>query len=820
MKERMDQAGSTNMLESLLQDIRYSARILFKNPGFSLVAILTLALGIGANTAIYSVIYGVLLQPLPYHNPEELVRISTDWNGAIDGGISGPEYLDYKEQVRSLQSIGLHSSVGTMNVSFGSGTPERVPRVLVTSGLFQVLGVKAYLGRTFLTAEDVPGNHRVLVLSYGLWQRRFGNDRNVIGKVVDVHGIPHTIVGVMPPGFTFPTKETGAWRPFGIDLSQRPRGARNLRIVGRAKADVSISSVQAEMNTIARHLEKKYPVEYPPGSGFAPHVYSLREYVVGSLRTPLFVLFAAVGFVLLIACTNVANLILARTGVRRKELAIRAALGAGRRRLLRQAITESTLLSIFGGALAILLAYGGLKLLIASSPQNIPRLGEVSIQTGVFAFTLVISFLTGLGVGLGAAWSFYHVDANQTLKEGSRDSQPAASKKLRAALVISEVALASALLLGAGLLIRGFLKLQQIDPGVRPHGVTTATVSLLHLRYQDPQTQVQFFQQLIEKIAQRSSVLSVAAIGNAPFSGWYDDQAFAIEGRKLVAPGLYPFEETRLATPGYFRTIGIPLLIGRDFNNEDREGAIPVAIISDLLARKHWPSENPIGKRIKLGGEESDSPWSTIVGIVGDVHHGGLTNEVRPILYLSFAQVPENTMTLIVRSNEDPLAMAGTLRSTTAEMDPGLPLYDLRTLDESISKSLAQPRFTFRLLSLFALLALVLASVGIYGAFANSVVQRTPEIGVRMALGASRPNILWMVCSDGLRLVSIGLSFGIAGAAALSRLLTSLLFGFSPFDPTVYLSVTILIVLVAFFAVLIPAKRAIRIDPLDALRYQ
>ena len=820
VKEHVRSARPTAGMETLLQDIRYGARVLRKNYGFSIVAILTLALGIGVNTAIFSIVHGVLLRPLAFEKPDELVRISTDWTGATDGGVSAPEYLDYKEQAVSLQSIGLHSSVGSMNFAVGSGEPERVPRLGATSSLFEVLGVKAQLGRTFLPEEDISGNHRVLLLSHGLWQRRFGGDPGVIGKQVDVHGVAYTIVGVMPAGFAFPTKETAVWRPLGINLVEANRDARNLRVVARMKPGVKPERLQMEIDTIRRRLEKKYPGNYPEGSGFSPRVYSLREYMVGSLRTPLFVLSTAVGVVLLIACANVANLILARAGARRKELAIRAALGAGRSRLLRQALTESVLLSLIGGTLATLLAFAGLKVLIAASPENIPRLTEVGIERGVFVFTLLISLATGLGVGCAAAWRFYRADPNNALKEGGRDVQGASSQKLRGALVISEVALAATLLLGAGLLVRGFLRLQQVSPGIQPQGVLTATISLLHLRYLDGETQVQFFEQLIDRIAQRSSVQSVAGVGNPPFSGWYDDQSFAIEGRVPAAPGLYPFEEMRKATPDYFRAIGIPILQGRGIDRIDRSGAQPVAVISDSLARKHWPSENPIGKRIKIGGFESESPWLSIVGIVGDVRHGGLNNEIRPIIYLPFAQNPENTLTLVVRSKEDPVALAGALRQIAASMDAAQPLYDVKTMEQAISQSLAQPRFTFRLISLFAVLALILASVGIYGTLAYSIVQRIPEIGMRIALGASRVDILRMVCRDGFRLVGFGLLLGIAGGAAVSRLIKSLLFGLPPFDPVSYIGVPLVILVVSLIAALIPARRATLVDPLVALRYE
>ena len=820
VKEQVRDARSGATLETLFQDIQYGWRVLRNNLAFSAVAVLTLALGIGANTAIFSIVYGVLLQPLPYESSEQLIRISTNWTGATDGGVSGAEYFDYKSQATVFEDVALHSSIGTMNIAFGSGEPERAPRVLDTSSFFEVLKTRAAIGRTFLPQEDAPGNNHVLVISYGLWQRRFGGDRSAVGKVVNVGGIPYTIVGVMPQGFQFPTKEINVWRPLGLNPAKLIRGAHNLRMIARCKPGVTVQRAQGDLDLVASRLREKYPVDYPQGSGFSPRVYSLREYMVGSLRTPLFVLFAAVGFVLLIACVNVSNLILARAGARQKELAIRAALGAGRKRLVRQALTESILLSSLGGVLAIALAYAALRLLVRLSLENIPRLDEVAIHSGVLIFTMIISLLTGIGVGFAAAWHFYRAQPNEALKQGGRSASDAAPQKFRSALVVFEVALAAALLLSAVLLVRGFLKLENVPPGLQSQGVFSATISLLDVRYQESAKQFQFFDQLIEAISNRNSVESASAIDNPPFSGWYNDTTFEIEGRALPAPGLYPDEEIRIAASAYFRTLGIPILRGREFERTDRADSFPVAVVSDSLSRKFWPNESPIGKRVKIAGLDPESPWMTIVGVVGDVRHGGLSDETRPILYLPMAQNPNDTMTIVIHSRENPAAISTALREAVRNMDPSLPLYNVRTMEEAVSESLAQPRFTFRLISFFAALALVLASIGIYGTLAYSVIQRTREIGVRLALGASRTDILGMVCKYGLTLATIGLVAGVACGAAISRVLTSLLFGLSPFDPGTYLTVALLILVVSLTAVMIPAFRATRVNPLSVLHYE
>ncbi len=820
VKEVARDAWGWITVEQFVQDARYGLRTLWKSPGFAVVAILTLALGIGANTAIFSVVNGVLLRPLPYAQPDQLVRISTNWTNGTDGGVSGPEYLDYRAQAKSFQDVAMHGSMfARMNISFGEGDPEQVAFSRVTHNFFGLLGVHAMLGRTFLFEEDVQGNNRVLVLSHGLWKRRFGGDTGVIGRNVDVQGISHRIVGVMPEGFNFPTKETEIWRPMGARFAELSRDARNLRCVARLKPGVSVEQAQAELDSIARGLQSEYPVNYPAASGFAPHIYSLLDYQVGRARTPLLVLLGAVGFVLLIACANVANLVLARANSRQRELAIRAALGAGQGRLLRQALSESVLLALLGGGLAVLLASFGLQALLAFSPGNIPRLSEATLSGAVLAFTLAISLLTGVLVGSAAALRVSKQNVNSALKAGGRGSS-GGGQGIRNALVVSEVALAAMLLIGAGLLIRGFWKLQQVDPGFRPAGVLAGGVALLHVQYYDEARQVQFFEQLLAKLESQPNVESVGAIANEPFSGWLDDQSFIIEGRELAAPGLYPNEEVRIVTANYFRTIGIPVIAGREFERMDQAKSLPVAVISDSLARKYWPGESAIGKRLKLGTPESEGPWTTIVGIVGDVRHYGLNNQILPILYFPMPQVPTEGMTVMLRVKGDPAALTSAFRRAVREQDASLPIQHLRTMDAAIADSLAQPRFSFRMMWLFALLALALAAVGIYGVLAYSVSRRTNEIGIRIALGATRWKVMGMILDSGLRLIFSGLALGVLGGVAVSRVLSTLLFGLSPFDPVAYATVAAFLTAVGILAVCAPARRAMKVDPLVALRHE
>ncbi len=806
-------------MDTLIQDLKYGLRQLVRNPGFTAVAVLTLALGIGANTAIFSVVNAVVLQPLPYPQPDRLVKIWNTWTGFGLSTVSPPEYLDYKQQTTVFKDVAAHSGTGSMNIAFGTGEPERVPRVYVTPNLFAVLGVEPLLGRTFRADEAGVGNFRVLILSYGLWQRRLGGDPGVIGKSFPVDGNSYTVVGVMPPEFEYPEKAVQIWHPFWFNFAERARGNRGLRVLARLKDGATLEAARAEMDTLARRFQQDYPSDYPEGSGWGVKVVSLHEEWVGGVRAALLILLAASGLLLLIGCANVANLLLARATARKREVAVRVALGAGRWRLIRQLLTESLLLALLGGLAGVVLAVWGVDSLGAVSGGRIPRLHEVEINVPVLGYALLLALLTGCLFGLAPAWQVSSTNVQDALKEAGRGT-PAGRHRVRSLLVVSQVGSALVLLAGAGLLLLSFWRLQRVDPGFDPKNVLTAQVLLSdRRRYQDQKQIGLYFEELRERLEGLAEVDSASAISNPPFSGWNDDDAFEIEGRPPTTPGLYPDEELRNITRDYFRTLRLPLVRGRDFTSLDTAEAQPVAIISEALARKHWGERDPIGQRIRRVGREE---WITIVGVVGDVRHLGLGAEIRPIWYLPVLQPPlgDVNMTVMIRSRREPTALAAALRQQVRTMNPDQPIYDVKTMEEAISASLGQPRFSSLLLGLFALLAVALAAVGIYGVISYAVAQRTGEIGIRMALGAVPRAIFWMVVREGLGMTLAGLLLGWGGVFVVTRWLESLLFGVSPLDPTVLIGVSGFLTSVALAACWVPARRATRVDPLVALRYE
>jgi putative ABC transport system permease protein len=809
-------------METLWQDLKYGTRQLLRGPGFTAVVMLTLALGIGANTAIFSVVNAVLLRPLPYHEPDKLVMIWNTWTGFGQGTISWAEYLDYKQRARVFEEVAAHSSTASMNIEIGTGEPEQVWRVFVTSNFFSVLGVRAALGRTFRPEEDVPGNHRVLLLSHSLWLRRFGGDPGIVGKSYDVGGYGYTVVGVMPADFEYPDKRVEIWRPLGGTWWTNPgsgRGGRGLRVVGRPKPGVSFSQVQAEMDIIAQQFRQEFPTDYPKGNWLGLTVVSLRDHLVGSVRLALLMLLGAVGLVLLIACANVANLVLVRAAHRQKEVVIRAALGADHWRLTRQLLTENLLLAVMGGAVGVLLAFWSVDALVALGAEQLPRLHKVSVDASVLGFVILLTLVTGCLAGLAPAWHAAAPDLQAALRQGGRASLSREHTRGRDLLVVFQLASAVVLLAGAGLLMRSFSHLLRVNPGFEPHGLTTASLVLTHRRYQDDQQRDLFFQQLREQLDALPAIETAALIDNPPFSGWLNDNSFEIEGRPPVTPGVYPDEEVRLISPSYFRTLGVPLLQGRDFAPSDDRMAPPVAIVSESLARKYWGSENPVGRRIRTPGSP-DTPWITIVGVTGDLLHGGLDADVRPIWYLPLSQVPDIGATLLVRSAGDPSAAASAIRARLHALDPHQAIYGVRTMEEVLRDSMARRRFILFLLSLFALLALALAGVGVYGAVSYSVSRRTQEFGIRLALGAQTRDIFHLVIGRGLLLTLLGVVSGLVAALGLTRFLASLLYGVSSFDPLTLAAVTLTLGAVTFLACWIPARRAVRVDPMVALRYE
>ncbi|MGH9787871.1 MAG: ABC transporter permease, partial [Candidatus Acidiferrales bacterium] len=783
-------------METLWQDLRYGARQLLRSPGFTTVAVLTLALGIGANTAIFSVVNGVLLQPLPYHQPESLAMIWNTWTGAGQGTISWGEYLDYKQRAGSFDDLAAHSSTASMNIAFGEGEPEQVWRVFVTPNLFSVLGVQPALGRTFHPDEGLPGSHPcVLLLSHGLWMRRFGGDPSVVGKSYDLGGNAYTVIGVMPADFEFPDKRVEIWRPIGGTFwansgtgggQRRPAGG--LRVVGRPRPGVASSQAQAEMDLIAQQFRQEFPTDYPQSTWQGLTVVSLRDQLVGSVRQPLLILLAAVGLVLLIACANVANLVLVRATHRQKEVIIRAALGAGHWRLTRQLLTENLLLAVMGGAIGVLLAFWSVDALMWLGAEQVPRLHKVGVDAAVLGFVVLLTLVTGCLAGLVPAWHASAPDLQAALREAGRTSSSRESARGRNALVVFQLAAAVVLLAGAGLLVRSFSHLLQVNPGFDAKKLATTSLVLTHRRYQNDQERDLFFQQLQERLEALPGVEAAALIDNPPFSGWLNDSLFEIEGRPPVAPGVYPDEEIRLVSPDYFRTLGVGVLQGRDFTSSDNRTGPPVAIVSDSLARKHWGSESPVGRRIRVPGSD-EAPWITIVGVSGDVRHGGLDSDTEPIWYLPLSQATEFGATILVRSSGDPAAALPAIRAQVRTMDPQQAIHGVRSMEDVIAESMARRRFSLFLLSLFALMALALAAVGIYGVVSYSVSRRTQEFGIRMALGARGRDILQLVLGQGLRLAVVGAGLGVAGAFGLLRFLSSLLFGVAPTDPVTFAGV-------------------------------
>ncbi|HET7275337.1 MAG TPA: ABC transporter permease [Longimicrobiaceae bacterium] len=807
-------------METLIQDIRYSLRRLMKSPAFTLVAILTLALGIGANSAIFSVVNGVLLKPLPFEEPDQLVgvyHLTEDGHRAV---MSPANFRSVREESRSLEAIApYYSEDFTLT---GAGDPVNLQGLEVGAGFFNdVLKMEPLLGRTFLPEENEPGRNRVAVLSHGLWQQRFGGDADIIGRTIQLNGELYEVVGVMPSGFSYPA-ERQIWTPIEYDelfLSDNSRGAWYLSVVGRLLPGVSIEQAASEVQTIGQRLAIEYP-DTNTDLGFT--VFSLHENLVGDLRPALLVLLGAVGFVLLIACANVANLLLARAAARESEFAVRTALGAGRARLIRQLVTESVILGILGGAAGLLLAVWGTGVLVSLQPQDVPRLAEVGVDGSVVLFTAAIAVLTGVLFGLVPALQTTRTDLTNSLKEGGRGALTGkASDRLRSGLIVAEMALAVILLAGAGLLIKSFVQLQNVDPGFRSEGALAFELQLPNAAYEDATSRSAFYGALEDRLAALPGVTSVGGTTSLPLTGTSFIISFEVEGREPAPPGESPSLSIRAATPDYFRTMGIPLLQGRGFTDQDRAGSPPVVLLSSAAVQRHFPNEDPIGKRIEVGMiVDSARVGGVVVGVVGDVKESDLAGEQAEMLYLSHAQVPFGSMNMVVRTAVPPLSLAGAIQSTVSELDPNLPVDNIRTLEQLVSESVSQPRFYMLLLTVFAAVALLLAAIGIFGVMSYAVAQRTREIGIRIALGAEQSSVLKLVVGKALGLAAAGVALGLVGAFALTQLLESLLFGVSATDLPTYLIVTILLMGVASIASYLPALRATRVDPNVALRYE
>jgi putative ABC transport system permease protein len=803
------------MMNSLLQDLRYGFRMLVNKPAFTLVAGLTLALGIGANTAIFSVVNSALLRPLPYPNAERLMTIWEDHrarNGPENEWTSPPGFEDWRDQAKSFDHVvALQNWQPTLT---GQGEPERLLGAQVSHDTFTMLGVAPTLGRSFLPEEDQRGVESVVIISHSLWQRRFGADPSLVGKRISLNGESRMVIGVMPAGFKFPIiANADIWRPIQPVLGPGcQRGCITVRVMARLKPDVAESRARAELNTIAARIEQQYPdTNTKVGVTLIPP----HEFLVGPVKTQMLSLLVAVGFVLLIACANVANLLLARSATREKEIAIRASLGAGRRRIARQLLSESLLLAVIGGVVGLLLSYLLVVLLVRFSPQGTPRLDEIGVDWRALGYTMATTVLTGLLFGAAPVWQLFKSDLNQSLRDGGKGMQVAMSgRRALNSLVVAETALALTLLVGAGLLIRSFIRLQRVDPGFNPRNTLTAVMTLPLAVYNDSQVR-DFYGQLLERVKTLPGVQSAAAVSSLPLAGNDTDAGFLIEGRPAPQPDQRPVAWVSSVSPDYFRTMGMRLVAGREFKERDNENSPKVVVISEATARRHFPNEDPIGKRIGNGRPDG---WREIVGVTADVKHFGLNQDARVSMFVPHRQRTARLMFVVARTAADPLNLIPALRGAVAAQDKNLAVSNISVMEEIVAQSIAQERFTLLLLGVFSALALLLAVAGIYGVMSYAVTQRTHEIGVRMALGAQTRDVLRLVVSQGMALVLAGVGIGLASALALTRFIRGLLFGVNATDPMTFAGVAALLALVALVACYVPARRASKVDPMVALR--
>ncbi|HZR56091.1 MAG TPA: ABC transporter permease [Terriglobales bacterium] len=813
-------------METLLQDIRFGYRMLRKAPAFTGVAIVVLALGIGANTAIFSVVNAVLLRPLPFQDPDRLVQVwhvppPKSFPGMTKFSVSPANYLDWASQNHSFERMAIY---GFTNLNLtGKGEPESVFAIRVSPDFFSVLRARPVLGRTFTPEENESGHGQVVVLGHAFWQTHFASDPNIVGQTISLNSQSYTVVGVMPAKFSFPISpdpksQPQLWTPMAWTNEQRVvRGNHNYLVIARLQPGVDVKQAQAEMNTISSRLEQQYPAD---DKGWGANVVPLREELVGDVRPALLILLGAVAFVLLIACANVANLVLVKTLARQKEIAIRTALGASAVRVLRQILSETLMLSFTGGMLSLFVAHFGVRLIVAFLAQSLPRATDIGLDGWVLAFTLLISLLTGVIAGLVPAFRATKTNLNESLKQGlGRTDADSGGNRTRSILVVSEIALSLVLLIGAGLMIRSLSRLRNVDPGMDTHNVLTMSIDLSRVKYAQPVQQANFFDQLLQHVRRLPGVESASAIDFLPLGNGGSTQPIAVEGRPMVPMAEQPEVAVRSIEPEFIRTMRIPLLQGRAFNNADVVDRPGVILISQSMAKRIWPGENPIGKRLTLTFAPEKS--REVVGVVGDVKQDGLdVTEPIATLYVPIAQSPLSHMSLVMRTSSQPATLVSAIANAVHEVDREQPVLDVITMDDILADSLSPQRFNMLLLATFSGLALLLAAIGIYSVLAYSVRRRVREIGVRMAMGAQRGDILRMILGQGTRLALIGAAIGTIAAFGLTRLMTSQLFGVAPTDPITFLSVTTLIVLVALVACYIPARRATKVDPMVALRYE
>ena len=817
-------------METIWQDVKYGVRILLKKPGFTLIAGITLALGIGATTAIFSVVNGVLLRPLDYKDPQDIVTLLNFGRGPV----SPANFLDMRANSQSFSQMAAAEAWGG---TLSSGDkPERIGGLRMGDGLFEMLGIQPLVGRTLQPDDFQPGRNHVLVLSHKLWQRAFGGDPSVIGQSVKLSGESYTVVGVMPPQFHFPpfwSTRAEMWGPLDLHDRATSRGGNSLRVFARLKPGVSLLQGQAEIDAMNIQLAHDYPDE---NAGINIRVDGLNEKVVGNVRPALLVLSGAVVFVLLIACANVACLLLTRAAARQREAAVRVALGASRWRILRQFLTESLLLSLCGATAGIFVAVWGVDLLTMLLAGNttsfnvrLPRLNEIKVDAAALCFTLVVSLVTGLVFGLAPSLAASKPDLNQVLKEGR--GVMGGGRRLRETLVVVELALAMVMLIGAGLLMNSFLKLQDVDPGFNPKNVLTMTTSLAGASQYVGPAREEFYRQLTERLTALPGVESASAINHLPLAGDAWGRSVTIEGRPLPPPGEGIAAIFRVSRPDYFQTMGIPLA-GRDFDHHDTAEAPGVVIINQTLARRHWPNEDPVGKRVTLDDtRDSSRParWLTVVGVAKDVKQESWVDSPANEFYLPFQQSGgffANTaeryasMTIVVRTRVDAQRVAAGAQETVTTLDRSLPVSNVVTMEQVIADALWQPRFNLQLILLFAGVALLMAAIGLYGVMSYSVAQRTHEVGLRMALGAQRRDVIKLILRRGMKLISIGVVLGLCGSVVLTRLMTQLLFGVNATDPKTFAFIALMLVAVAVLACVVPARRATKIDPMVALRYE
>lgn len=807
-------------MDHFLQDTRYALRVLRKTPGFALAAVLALALGIGANSAVFSVVNGVLLRPLPFTEPEQLVRIYGNFRaaGLENISVSVPEYRDYRELPRTLSSVAAYDTVDVTLT--GQDTPERLRGVMATASLLPTLGVMPALGRDFLEEEETPGQDKVLLLTHRLWRGRFGANPQILGTTVSLDGGSYTVVGVLPEGFEYP-RGTDLYIPLAPAtnmLTPQFRGRRYLDVVARMKPGVTLEATQRDMERVSGELLQNNPNNYSASSGWAISVVSMEEQTVGGVRSTLWVLLGAVGFVLLIACTNVANLLLARAAARGREISIRAALGAGRQRLMTQFLTESLVLALAGGVLGLLLAMWGLDALLALIGDGLPRAAEVRLDERVVLFTLGISVLTGLLFGLVPALQASRADLHGAMREGARGTGGRGSGRARAVLVVSQVALALVLLVGAGLFMRSFMALQAVDAGFDSQGVLTARLALPTERYPEDSQRASLMRDFVARVQALPGVESAGLINLLPMT-FHSDRSFDVEGRQM-APGAPPLPavEFRTVSADFHKVLRIPLLRGRLLTEADSFDAPYAVVINETTAKLIWPGEDALGKRVRLHRNGPPGPWSTVVGIVGDVKEWGLDAPVRPVAYHSVTQQTTQGAYLVVRTRVRPEALLGSLQTELRALDSNLPLFDVAPLETLVDGSVSQRRFSMLLLLLFAGVAVVLASLGIYGVISYTVTQRTRELGIRMALGARQVEVLSLMVGQGMRLTLVGVGIGLVLALGFGRLLSAMLYGIKAHDPLTFIGVAALLTTVALVASWLPARRAAKVDPAITLR--